>query len=159
MEHFYFFFAELNQLLFCIERVTYQELPQNNAKCKKKGRQKGRAKRAPLCLRPFLKLLVQFQKFANHQTWAGFLRPQKTSFLVFCIFCQISPSVRGPQFRVWGALLGSPGAFLRPGGSKNAKNQKTSKAEPRKQETQKRNPRVLWRRSKRDDVALLSPLR
>ena len=24
-------------ILFCIERVTYQELPQNNAKCKKKG--------------------------------------------------------------------------------------------------------------------------
>ena len=40
-------------VLFCIERVTYQELPQNNAKCKKKGRQKGRAKRALLLLMPF----------------------------------------------------------------------------------------------------------
>ena len=54
-------------LLFCIERVTYQELPQNNAKCKKKGRQKGRAKRAPLLMRPFLRLLVQFQEFATHE--------------------------------------------------------------------------------------------
>ena len=40
--------------------------------------------------------------------WPGFRGPQKTSFLVFCIFCQISPSVRGPEFRVWGALQSKP---------------------------------------------------
>ena len=33
---------------------------------------------------------------------------KKTSFLVFCIFCQISPSVWGPEFRVWGALQSKP---------------------------------------------------
>ncbi len=63
-------------------------------------------------------------------TWPGFRGPQKTSFLVFCIFCQISPSVRGRVYGL-GRPFGPPGAFLRPGGSKNAKNQKTSKAEPR----------------------------
>ena len=42
-----------NSLLFCIERVTYQELPQNNAKFKKKGLSNKRARGArPFC-RPF----------------------------------------------------------------------------------------------------------
>ena len=48
----YAFYME--NILFCIERVTYQELPQSGAKCNKKGLQKGRAKRAPLLLRPCL---------------------------------------------------------------------------------------------------------
>ena len=41
-------------VLFCTERVTYQELPQNNAKCNKKGLSNKRARFArPFC-RPFL---------------------------------------------------------------------------------------------------------
>ena len=69
-------------------------------------------------------------KKSRFGVWDPFFGPQIFQhFLVFCMFCQISPSVQGPRFRVWGALLGA-GAFLRPGGSKNAKNPKTSKAEP-----------------------------
>ena len=59
----------------------------------------------------------------NSMAWLS--RAANTSFLVFCIFCQISPSVRGPQFKVWGALLGARGRFYDPGA------RKTSKAEPR----------------------------
>ena len=51
-------------------------------------------------------------------TLARLSRATKSSFLVFCIFCQISPTVQ------------APGAFLRPAGSKKAKNQKASKVEP-----------------------------
>ena len=45
------------ELLFLTERVTYQELPQNNAKCTKKGRQNWGAKRPILLMRPFCCIL------------------------------------------------------------------------------------------------------
>ena len=54
-------------------------------------------------------------------------RAAKTSFLVFCIFCQISPSVRGPQFRVWGALLDPKGRFYGPGARKVQKTKELRK--------------------------------
>ena len=57
----------------------------------------------------------------SFSTWPGFRGPQKTSFLVFRIFCQISPSVRGPQFKVLAALLVSRGRFYGPGARKTQK--------------------------------------
>ena len=48
-------------VLFCAERITYQELPQNNAKCSnKKAGKNGAASRPILLMRPFCYFLRYF---------------------------------------------------------------------------------------------------
>ena len=53
-------------LLFYTERVRNQELPQNYTKCGKKGWQKGRAKRAPLLMRPLLHIFAVFGRILGY---------------------------------------------------------------------------------------------
>ena len=64
------------------------------------------------------------KKVVHLPSWSGFRGPQKISCLVRC---PISPTVRGRQFRVWGALLGPRGRFYGPGARKTQKTKKLRK--------------------------------
>ena len=52
---------------------------------------------------------------------------KKLVFSVFCIFCQISPSVQEPRFSVWGTLLGPQGRFYGLGARKTQKTKQLQK--------------------------------
>ena len=68
-------------LLFLAESQTLRIVP----KVEQKGRRKGRAKRAPLLMRSFLRLLVEFQEFATHEK----KKMKKPPRFILCIFGKV----------------------------------------------------------------------